>query len=157
MKNYIKLITSIVAPLVIGAIGAVFTRPAIDSWYTNLNKPFFSPPNYIFGPVWTILYVLMGISFYLVWRHGFKTKRSREAIYLFIMQLILNGIWSPVFFGLKNIFLALFIIIFLFIYIYKTIFAFKKIDQTAFFLLLPYLIWVGFASILNFSVWMLNR
>ncbi len=127
------------------------------SWYNTLNKPFFNPPSWIFAPVWTILYLLMAVSFYLVWRKGLKVKKIREAISVFFVQLALNLVWSPVFFGYKNIFLALIIIIFMFFYIVKTILQFSKIDKTAAYLLYPYLIWVSFASILNFSVWFLNK
>jgi len=127
------------------------------SWYNTLNKPFFNPPSWIFAPVWTILYILMAISFYLVWKKGLKVKKVREAIAVFFVQLALNLLWSPVFFGYKNIFLALVIIIFMLFYIIKTILLFSKIDKRATILLYPYLIWVSFATILNFSIWFLNK
>ncbi len=127
------------------------------SWYNTLNKPFFNPPSWVFAPAWTILYILMAISFYLVWRKGLKIKKVREATAVFFVQLALNLIWSPIFFGAHNILLALVVIILMLFYIVKTIRLFLKIDKTAAYLLYPYLAWVSFATILNFSVWLLNR
>jgi benzodiazapine receptor len=141
----------------VGLVGASFTTSSIPTWYVLLNKPPFNPPNWLFGPVWSVIYVLMGVSGYLIWQKGIENKKVRSAIYLFAIQLVLNGIWTPVFFGLKNILFALIIIIFLWIAILKTIMAFSKIDKTAAYLLYPYITWVGFASILNFSIWILNR
>lgn len=157
MVKFLKLVSSIVICFLAGGLGSIFTVSAIPTWYAHLNKPFFSPPNWIFGPVWTTLYVLMGISLYLIWIRGFKTKKVRDAIVLFIIQLILNAIWSPVFFGYKNLLLAFVIIIAMIFYVVKTILAFSKIDKKASYLLYPYLAWISFASILNFSVWFLNR
>lgn len=157
MKNFLKLTLSILVCFLAGGIGTVFTSSAIPTWFSTLNKPFFNPPNYLFAPVWTTLYILMGISVYLIWNKGIKTKKIRDAVYIFGIQLILNTIWSPVFFGAHNPFLAFIIIVGLWIYIVKTIRAFAKIDKFASYLLYPYLIWVSFASILNFSIWFLNR
>lgn len=157
MKGYLKLAASVFVCLAAGGIGTVFTVQSIPTWYSTLNKPVFSPPNYLFGPVWTVLYILMGISLYLVWKRGLKTGKVRSALYIFGIQLILNAIWSPIFFGLKNLLLALIVIIVMWIYILKTILVFLKIDKTAGYLLYPYLAWVSFASLLNFSVWLLNR
>lgn len=127
------------------------------SWYNTLSKPFFNPPSWVFGPAWTILYTLMAISAILVWRKRSKKKSVRDALKLFGIQLALNLIWSPVFFGAHNILLALIIIIFMLFFIVKTIMAFAKVDKLASYLLYPYLIWVSFATILNFSVYILNR
>lgn len=127
------------------------------SWYATLNKPFFTPPSWLFGPAWTVLYILMAISAILIWRKGLKKKNVREALKIFAIQLILNLSWSPVFFGAKNILLALFIILVMLVFIVKTIRAFGKIDKTAAYLLYPYILWVSFATVLNFSVWYLNR
>lgn len=157
MRNYLKLFAAILICWTAGGLGTIFTSSAIPNWYAYLNKPFFSPPNWVFGPVWSTLYTLMGVSAYLIWKKGFKTQKIRNAIYLFGIQLILNAVWSPVFFGVKNLFLALVIIVFMWIYIYKTIIAFAKINKTASYLLYPYLAWVSFATLLNYSVWMLNR
>jgi tryptophan-rich sensory protein len=157
MNKFLKFVVSLGICLLAGGLGTIFTVSSIPTWYAALNKPVFSPPNYLFAPVWTILYILMGISLYLVWKKGIKTKKSREAIYTFGVQLFLNAIWSPVFFGYKNIFLALIIIILMLVFIIKSIVLFAKIDKKAAYLLYPYAAWVSFATILNFSVWILNR
>jgi tryptophan-rich sensory protein len=141
----------------VGLVGTIFTTPAIPTWYASLVKPNFSPPNYLFGPVWSILYVLMGISVHLIWQKGLKSRKVREAVYTFGVQLILNGIWSPIFFGARNLFLALVVIILMWLFILKTILAFRKINKVASYLLYPYIAWVSFATVLNFSVWFLNR
>ena len=157
MGNGLKFITSILICFAAGALGTIFTLSAIPSWYSYLNKPFFSPPNYLFGPVWSILYFLMGVSLYLVWKKGVRNKKIVYAIKAFAVQLILNAVWSPTFFGLRNIFLALIIIIAMWAAILKTILVFGKINKMASYLLYPYIAWVSFATILNFSVWVLNR
>lgn len=127
------------------------------SWYNTLNKPFFNPPSWVFGPAWTILYTLMAISAVLIWKKGLKKKGVKEALKIFGIQLALNLAWSPVFFGAHNILLALVIIILMLFYIVKTIRLFSKINKTASYLLYPYLAWVSFATVLNFSVWLLNK
>jgi len=157
MGKTLKLILSVVVCLLAGSLGTIFTISAIPTWYAGLIKPFFSPPNWLFGPVWTILYILMGVSFFLIWQKGFKDKKVVTALKLFAVQLLLNAIWSPIFFGAKNLFLAFIVIVFMWVFIVKTIFAFKKIDKVASYLLYPYIAWVSFATILNFSVWFLNR
>lgn len=157
MKKYLIMIVFAGLCLSIGSLGTLFTIPAIPGWYAGLAKPFFSPPNWIFGPVWTILYILMGISAFFIWSKGTKNKKVREALKLFAIQLFLNAIWSPVFFGARNLLLALLIIIAMWIYIVKTIMAFSKLDKNASYLLYPYIAWVSFATILNFSVWLLNK
>ena len=157
MKNTLRLALSILICLVAGGVGTIFTVSAIPTWYVGLTKPSFSPPNWIFAPVWTTLYILMGIAIYLVWKKGLKTKKVRDAVYLFGVQLVLNAIWTPIFFGMHNLLLALIVIIAMWIYIVKTIRAFAKVDKTASLLLYPYIAWVSFATILNASVWLLNR
>ena len=157
MRNTLKFFVSILICLLAGGLGTIFTISSIPTWYAHLNKPFFSPPNYLFAPVWTTLYILMGISLYLIWKKGIKTKKIHEAIYIFGIQLVLNAIWSPIFFGAKNIFLALAVIILMWIYILKTIVSFSKINKLVSYLLYPYIAWVSFATILNFSVWILNK
>lgn len=157
MKNFLKIIVSLLICFTAAALGNVFTISSIPTWYAGLNKPPFNPPNYLFGPVWTILYILMAISLFLVWKKGLKDKKIKDAIKIFAIQLILNAIWSPVFFGARNLFLAFIIIVVMWIFILKTIRAFAKIDKISSYLLYPYLAWVSFASILNFSVWFLNR
>jgi benzodiazapine receptor len=157
MNKLVRYLLSIGICFLAGGIGTIFTVSAIPAWYAALNKPFFSPPNWLFGPAWTTLYTLMGISLALIWQKGLKTKKVRDGLYLFGIQLALNAIWSPVFFGAKNLFLALVIIIFMWIFILKTILAFRKINKVASHLLYPYIAWVSFATVLNFSVWILNK
>ncbi len=157
MNKFLRYVLSIIICLSAGAVGTIFTVSSIPTWYAFINKPAFSPPNWIFGPVWTALYILMGISLALVWQKGLKTKKVRDALYLFGIQLALNAIWSPVFFGARNLFLALVVILLMWIFILKTILALGRINKTASYLLYPYIIWVSFASILNFSVWILNK
>lgn len=157
MSKVLKIATALVICLTAGALGAFFTTSAIPTWYAHLIKPFFSPPNYLFGPVWTFLYILMGVSAALIWIKGTKDKKIRAALKIFAAQLALNAIWSPIFFGAKQLFLAFIVIILMWVFILKTIRAFAKINKTASYLLYPYLAWVSFATLLNFSVWILNR
>ncbi|MBI2018800.1 tryptophan-rich sensory protein [Candidatus Daviesbacteria bacterium] len=148
-KNIPKLILSIGLCLGAGIMGSFFTVSAIPTWYQTLNKPIFSPPNWVFGPVWTILYILMGISLYLVW-----TKKKVPTV--FWIQLILNAVWSVIFFGMRNPALALVDIIALWIAIVLTIKALYKINKLAGNLLIPYLLWVSFATVLNLAIIILN-
>lgn len=149
-----KLVLSIGICLGSGIIGSLFTTPAISTWYVTLNKPFFSPPNWIFAPVWTILYILMGISLYLVWTSRGKIKQN--ALSIFFVQLGLNVLWSIIFFGLKNPIFAFVDIVALWIGIFLTIKSFTKINKLAGNLLIPYLLWVSFATLLNLSIVILN-
>lgn len=147
--NIPKLILSIGLCLGVGIVGSFFTTSSIPTWYATLNKPFFSPPNFIFAPVWTTLYILMGISLYLVWQKG-------KVPTIFWIQLILNFLWSILFFGLKNPVLGFVEIVVLWITIFLTIKNFYPISKWAAYLLIPYLLWVTFASILNLSIVILN-
>lgn len=154
MKNkFIKLVISILLPFAAGAIGSYFTIPSINSWYSSLNKPVFSPPDFLFGPVWTILYILMGISFYFVWT---SNSPKKDAIRLFLIQLVLNALWSIIFFGLRNPLLAAVEILFLWGAIFLTIKSFAKVSKLSSYLLWTYLAWVTFATILNLSIVFLN-
>ena len=126
-------------------------------WYLTLNKPIFTPPGWLFAPAWTVLYILMIISAFLIWKKGLKKKNVKNALKLFAIQFILNLSWSPIFFGLKNISLALIVIIVMWVYILKTILAFGKINKASSYLLYPYIAWVSFATVLNFSIWLLNK
>ncbi len=150
------MITFILLCEMAGLIGSIFTMPAIGTWYADLNKPSFSPPNWIFGPVWTILYALMGISAYLVFSKGWKNKKIKNAVNMFSLQLILNVLWSVIFFGAKNPFLALVEITILWAAIFVTIKKFNEISKTAGNLLVPYLAWTSFAAILNLSIVLMN-
>lgn len=155
LKKLPLLILSVGLCLGAGSIGTIFTTSSIPTWYAVLNKPFFSPPNWVFGPVWTLLYIMMGVALYLVISE--KKKAAREkAVQVFAIQLILNVAWSVIFFGLKNPFLALVDIVALWIGIYFTIKSFYKINKLAGNLLVPYLLWVSFATILNVSIVILN-
>jgi len=154
--EFFKLIISILICNSAGFIGAVFTSSAIPTWYDSLKKPPFSPPNWIFGPVWTILYTLMGISAYFVWRQGINDSQVKTALIIFGVQLFLNALWSPIFFGFRALFAGLIVIIIMWIAILLTILAFLKISTVAAVLLIPYILWVSFATILNFSLWILN-
>ena len=155
VKNWALLIFAVLLSEGAGILGSFFTFSSIPTWYATLIKPSFSPPNFVFGPVWTILYALMGISLYLVWTS--KAKSRQYAVKLFFVQLGLNALWSIIFFGLKSPGLALIEIIALWVAIFLTVKAFLKISKVASYLLYPYLAWVSFASILNFSIWILNR
>lgn len=152
--NLPKLIVSIVLCLAVGSLGSIFTSSSIPTWYATLNKPFFSPPNFIFAPVWTTLYILMGVSLYLLWVS--KKKEKEKAIKLFLIQLVLNFFWSLIFFKLHSAQLALIEIIALWIFIFLTIRESLSISKTSAYLLYPYLIWVSFALVLNFFIVILN-
>lgn len=136
--------------------GSMVTLPAIPAWYAGLNKPFFSPPNWVFGPVWTILYLLMGIALYLIWNRGLKNKATQKAVKIFLIQLALNFVWSLVFFGFHSPLLAFLIIIALWAMIVYSIYLFNKLSNLATLLLLPYILWVSFALILNLFIVILN-
>lgn len=139
-----------------GFIGAVFTTPSIPTWYASLEKPFFNPPNWLFFPVWTTLYTLMGISAFLVWRKGIRDRQVRIALGIFVAQLILNSLWSIVFFGLHALLGGLMVIVVLWIAILLSIITFFRLSKLAGVLLIPYVLWVSFATVLNFSLWQLN-
>lgn len=138
-----------------GLIGSLFVRDSI-SWYRSLNRPFFAPPDWIFLPVWLILYTCMGIAAYLVWRKGVKKLEVRSALEVFLLQLIFNTAWTVVFFGLHSVAAGLLVIAVLWLAIFLTVDEFRKISPLAAFLLLPYLIWVGFAFLLNASILLLE-
>jgi benzodiazapine receptor len=151
-----KLITSIVICQLAGVIGSIFTTPAISTWYAALKKPVFTPPNWVFSPAWITLFVLMGISAFLVWNKGLSDQRVKIALSIFVAQLILNALWSAMFFGLRSPLAGLIEIAVLWIAILLSILYFFKVSEIAGILLLPYILWVSFAAILNFSIWRLN-
>ena len=140
-----------------GVMGAFFTRPAITTWYVALQKPGFTPPSWLFGPVWVALYALMGVSAYLVWRRGVGEVRVKWALLVFVVQLVLNAAWSPAFFGLRSTLAGLAVIIPLWFLICATIVLFRRVSKPAGLLLVPYLVWVTYATALNVSLWQLNR
>ncbi len=147
-----KLVIAIIFCELAGVLGSVFTAPAINSWYVSLAKPSFNPPNWVFGPVWTALFLLMGIALFLVW----NSKSHGQSLRVFVLQLILNVFWTVIFFGLENPSLALIEIGLLWLSIIWTVMEFQKVSKTAAYLLLPYLFWVSFAAVLNFSIVLLN-
>jgi len=155
MKNTTKLIICIIIPLAVGAISGYATVTSISTWYATLNKPSFNPPNYIFGPVWTTLYLLMGISLYMVVRTT-SNKDRRRATALFAVQLTLNFFWSFLFFTFHQTGLALINIGLLWLSIAGMIWAFYQVNKTAALLQIPYIMWVSFASVLNAAIWVLN-
>jgi tryptophan-rich sensory protein len=155
ISHIIKLIISILLPLSVGAAAGMFTSQAVPTWYASLNRPFFSPPNWVFGPVWTTLYVLLGISFFLIWKDGASKERSL-AIKVFSIQMLLNFAWSFIFFYFNLIGVALLEIILLWISIASMIYLFYKIKPLAAYLNIPYLLWVSFAAILNAGYYFLN-
>ena len=152
-----KLIISLFVCQLAGIIGSIFTTPAISTWYATLNKPSFSPPNWLFGPVWIALYILMGLSLYLVWRKQPDTPHANRGLILFCVQLVFNVLWSVAFFGLKSPIAGLVVIVVLWVLILLTILQFSKISELAAILLVPYIVWVTFAAILNLSLFVLNR
>ena len=156
MKDLPKLIVSVIGCEIVGFLGTPFTISAIPTWYTTLNKPFFAPPNWIFGPVWTLLYFLMGVAFYLIWKQGWQKKKIKTAGLFFLAQLALNFIWSPVFFGLRAPLLGLVVIVAMWLLIVITMKKFYPLSRLASYLLVPYLLWVSFATILNMAIVVLN-
>jgi len=159
LSNPAKLIISLSIPLAAGLIGSLFTMPVIDTWYASLNKPFFNPPSWIFAPVWTILYIMMGIAAFLVWKKsawGWKDNQIAVALLIFDIQLMLNLLWSVLFFAWGSPFFAFLEILLLLFFILFTIIKFKKIDIRAAYLMIPYLVWVMFATVLNYGIWVLN-
>ena len=156
MKDLSKLAISVIGCELVGLFGTFFTTAAVPTWYATVNKPFFAPPNWIFGPVWTLLYLLMGVSFYLVWRKGWKKQQVKTACIFFLSQLILNFLWSPLFFGLRSPLLGLIDFTFLWIMILLTMRQFYPLSKPAFYLLVPYLLWVSFATVLNGAILILN-
>ena len=157
MNKTLLLIISVVICQLAGIIGSFFTFNSVKTWYLTLNKPVFNPPSWVFGPVWTILFLLMGISLFLAWSKGFDNSQVKIALLIFAAQLILNVLWSILFFGLKSPLFAFIEIVILWVFILLTIIYFYPISKPASFLLIPYILWVTFASVLNFAIFLLNR
>ena len=177
--NLLKFVASIIICELAGVVGSIFTFPQINSWYNGLNKPSFNPPNWIFGPVWTILFVLMGISLYLVWMKKWEPKnkiggnkrkawnslsqkfftgswRKANIVLIFSTQLILNVLWSVIFFGMHSLNTSFCVVLMLWIAILFTIINFYRVSKVAALILVPYILWVSFAAVLNFSILFLN-
>jgi len=161
MKNrrlsyFVSIAVGISISLAVGFLSSLVTRQAVPEWYSTLEKPFFSPPNWLFSPVWTILYCLMGWAVGSVWHYGRRHIWGKTALYHFGAQLIFNGLWSLVFFGLRSPLLGILVIITLLILIERTIYWFQLVDKKAAILLYPYLAWVSFATLLNGAILYLN-
>jgi tryptophan-rich sensory protein len=158
MNKITRILVVVVTCLAIGYFSGMVTRSAIITWYPTLVKPSFNPPNWIFAPVWSMLYIMMGVAAGLVWNRIDHEKGTvKSALIFFAVQLGLNALWSFLFFGLKNPLLAGVEIIILWLMIYETYTKFAKINSIAGYLFLPYLLWVSFAMVLNGSIWWLNR
>lgn len=152
LKNALLFLFSLLICQLAGIVGSIFTRPAINDWYIYLKKPDIAPPSWIFAPVWTVLFLLMGVSLFLL----IKSKNNQKALGAFFIQLILNVFWSIMFFGARNPMFAFIEILFLWITILATIVYSYRISKTAAWLLAPYLLWVSFAMLLNYSYWVIN-
>ncbi|ASO04267.1 TspO/MBR related protein [Arenibacter algicola] len=157
MKKQLTYIAiSVTVCLTIGFLSSFATQSSVNDWYLELNKPSFNPPNWIFAPVWTVLYIMMGVAAGIVWAKGFYHIWVKTALYHFGIQLLFNALWSIIFFGFKNPFAALLVILALLVLLIFTIKWFKVVSQTAALLLIPYLLWVCFATALNYKIWEMN-
>jgi tryptophan-rich sensory protein len=158
MQKIIRIAVVLTTCLLVGYFSGMVTRDSITTWYPTLVKPSFNPPNWVFAPVWTILYIMMGVAGGMVWnRLEQDPENVKKAFTFFIIQLALNAAWSVIFFYFHNPFLALIEVILFWLLIFETRIQFKKIDKTAGLLFIPYLAWVSFATVLNASIWWLNR
>jgi len=157
MNTILKLVISLLVSFAAGGIGSLFTLKSIPTWYAQLRKPRYTPPNQTFGPVWTTLYILMGISVYFIWQRGLATDGVLLPFVLFWVQLILNALWSIIFFGMKSKGGGVITIIVLWFLILATIITSFQVSIWAGILLIPYILWVSIASYLNVGVWLLNR
>jgi len=155
--NILVIIVWIIIAFIPGILGQLATGPAIPAWYATLTRPPIAPPNWLFGPVWTLLYISMGVAAGLIWQKGISSKAVQAAIVLFLIQLALNGLWSFIFFGWHLLFLAFIEIVVMWVFILLTIIKFYALSPAAGLILVPYLLWVSFASILNLSFWWMNR
>ena len=157
MKKRVLYITvSVLVCLAIGFLSSIATQSSVNDWYLTLDKPYFTPPNYLFAPVWTALYIMMGVAAGIVWSKGYHHIWVKTALYHFVFQLLLNALWSIVFFGLKNPLGGMIVILALLTMIILTIKWFRVISKPAAYLLVPYVLWVVFASALNYKIWELN-
>ena len=152
-----KFIISFAAVIAAGALGSIFTFNSIPMWYDGLNKTVISPPNWVFGPVWTLLYILMAVAAFLVWKNNHKKEKVKEAMTLFFSQLVLNALWSILFFGGHLMFTAFVEILFLLALIIMTTIWFFRVSKLAGWMMVPYVVWVSFAAVLNFVTWYANR
>jgi len=157
MHEILKLIVSILICQMPGVLGSLFTMPAVRDWYGTLNRPSFAPPNWVFGPVWLTLYTMMGISLFLIWRQEGQNREVKTALFMFVINLVLNALWSFLFFGLRSPIAGLVEIVLLLASTVACIIFFARISRGAAVLLVPYALWVAFAAILNGGFYILNR
>ena len=157
MNNLTRLGIAVMIPLMMGGLSGLVTAQGVRDWYPTLIKPSFNPPSWVFGPVWTLLYLMMGIAAFLVWQKGWDSGAVKVALALFAIQLILNGLWSVLFFGIRMPGLAFAELLLLWFSIGATVALFWRVSPVAGMLLLPYEAWVTFAAVLNGSIWILNR
>ncbi len=155
-SHFLKLLGAVLVSESAGILGSVFTVSSVTNWYSSLIKPDIAPPSWVFGPVWTTLFALMGIAAFLIWQKGLDRKDVKIALGIFVFQLVLNILWSIIFFGFRAPGAALVEILFLWFAILVTVVAFVKISKPAAWLLVPYIFWVTFAAYLNLSFWVLN-
>jgi translocator protein len=155
-SNALKLILAIAICWAPGLLGSVLFATGDDNWYQQLDKPFFNPPSWLFGPVWSVLYIFMGVSLYLIWIRGERARHWYALIVVFFIQLMLNGFWTPAFFGMESPLAGLTVIVPLWFMIVATIWLARNFSLPASLLLVPYLLWVSFAMVLNALIWYLN-
>jgi len=155
MRSFLKFFISVVVCFLPSVLGALLSDPGSD-WYRMLEKPFFTPPGWVFGPVWTVLYIMMGVSLFLLWRRGVTDRPGRVALLWFVVQLLLNAIWTPAFFGLESPILGLIVILLLWPAILLTIINLWRVSKIAGWLLIPYFIWVSYATVLNAAIVWIN-
>ena len=154
-RDILALVLLVGLCLGVGGLGGAVTAESVTTWYATLNKPSFNPPNWIFGPVWTALYILMGVAAWRVWRAADRDT-ARGPLAVFALQLAVNLGWSVAFFGLRNPGLAVIVILALDLLVLATALMFRRIDRLAAWLLVPYLAWISFATLLNVTIWRLN-
>jgi len=157
LNHIVSLVVALAIPLIVGGLGGIATASSIPTWYRTLEKPVWNPPDQVFGPVWTLLYILMGVALWLVWRLGWDIPPVRMALALFGVQLLFNLLWSLIFFGLHSPGWALLEIVVLWALILATLLQFYRLQPVAGWLLVPYQLWVTFAAALNAAIWWLNR
>ena len=156
LSDWIKAPVSIISSFLIGFAGNVFNFESLETWYPTLIKPDWTPPNWIFAPVWSTLFILMGISTFLVWREGFDKRNVKIALGVYVIQFALNLMWSWTFFGLQSPLFGFIVIVVLWIAIFANIVVYARVSKIAAAILIPYIVWVTIASVLNFSVYVLN-
>jgi tryptophan-rich sensory protein len=156
LNNSYRLIISLVATQLAGLAGSFFAMSAFKEWYPSLIKPALLPPDWVFSVIWPFLYLFMGIAVFLIWKEGVEREGVKVALELYVIQLFLNALWPVIFFGMKDVALALFDVIVLWLTVDFTIYLFSKISKLAMYLLLPYLVWISYAIFLNYSIWRLN-